>query len=146
MIKVRLIKLLSQAKKFVFLQVFCQWISLLCQIAVVFWIIDIIQKIYTHTAGFAFVRRYGAFIACCLAVRLAADKVYVWASYKASADVKLTLRDHIYRKLLRLGASYREDVPTAEIVQLASDGVEQLEVYFGKYLAQFIYRSRFLLF
>ena len=139
MIKVRLIKLLSQAKKFVFLQVFCQWISLLCQIAVVFWITDIIQKIYTHTADFAFVRRYGAFIACCLAVRLAADKVYVWASYKASADVKLTLRDHIYRKLLRLGASYREDVPTAEIVQLASDGVEQLEVYFGKYLAQFIY-------
>jgi len=139
MIKVRLIRLLSQAKKFVFLQVFCQWISLLCQIAVVFCITDIIQKIYTHTADFAFVRRYGAFIACCLAVRLAADKVYVWASYKASADVKLTLREHIYRKLLRLGASYREDVPTAEIVQLASDGVEQLEVYFGKYLAQFIY-------
>ena len=45
----------------------------------------------------------------------------------------------MYEKLLRLGASYRNSAPTAEIVQLASDGVEQLEIYFGKYLSQFGY-------
>ena len=45
----------------------------------------------------------------------------------------------MFEKLLRLGASYRDSAPTAEIVQLASDGVEQLEVYFGKYLSQFCY-------
>lgn len=45
----------------------------------------------------------------------------------------------IYRKLLRLGTSYKEKVNTAEVVQVAVEGVEQLETYFGAYLPQFFY-------
>ena len=139
MIKIRLIKLLSHAKKFVLLQVLCQWVSLLCQIAIIFFIGDIVQRLFAHEAIGALAPPYAAAALCCFAVRFASDRLYVAASYKASADVKITLRKHMYEKLLRLGASYRSSAPTAEIVQLASDGVEQLEIYFGKYLSQFAY-------
>src|SRR5699024_5502011 len=44
-----------------------------------------------------------------------------------------------YTKLLKLGASYREQVSTSEVVQLSGEGVEQLETYFGKYLPQLFY-------
>ncbi|MBC6720740.1 ABC transporter ATP-binding protein/permease [Treponema sp. Marseille-Q4130] len=139
MIKIRLIRLLSHAKKFVFLQVLCQWISLLCQIAIVFFISDIVQKLFVHEPIAPLAPLYAGAALCYFAVRFVSDRFYVAASYKASADVKITLRKHMYEKLLRLGASYRSSAPTAEIVQLASDGVEQLEIYFGKYLSQFGY-------
>ena len=40
---------------------------------------------------------------------------------------------------MKLGASYRESVATSEVVQMAAEGVEQLETYFGKYLSQLFY-------
>ena len=45
----------------------------------------------------------------------------------------------IYEKLLRLGTSYKEQVNTSEVVQVAVEGVDQLETYFGSYLPQFFY-------
>ena len=60
-------------------------------------------------------------------------------SYLSSKAVKKTLREQIYEKLLRLGASYNEQVKTSEVVQVAVEGVDQLETYFGAYLPQFFY-------
>ncbi len=60
-------------------------------------------------------------------------------SYLSSKAVKKTLRERIYEKLLRLGASYNEQVKTSEVVQVAVEGVDQLETYFGAYLPQFFY-------
>ena len=117
----------------------CQWLSLLCQITIVFFITDIVQRVFEHKPIAAIVPLYAGAALCCFAVRFVSDRFYVAASYKASADVKITLRKHIYEKLLRLGASYKSAAPTAEVVQLTSDGVEQLEIYFGKYLSQFAY-------
>ena len=47
--------------------------------------------------------------------------------------------EKIYEKLLRLGVSYREKISTSEVVQMSTEGVEQLEIYFGKYLPQLFY-------
>lgn len=49
------------------------------------------------------------------------------------------MREKIYRKLLKLGTSYKEQVKTSEVVQVAVEGVDQLETYFGAYLPQFFY-------
>ena len=45
----------------------------------------------------------------------------------------------IYEKLLRLGLAYQQKARTSEVVQLAVEGVDQLEVYFGSYLPQLCY-------
>ena len=60
-------------------------------------------------------------------------------SDKASKDVKRTLRSNIYAKLTRLGANYAETIATSEVVMLASEGVEQIDTYFAKYLPQLFY-------
>ena len=49
------------------------------------------------------------------------------------------MRERIYSKLLDLGASYNSQLKTSEIVQIAVEGVDQLETYFGQYLPQFFY-------
>lgn len=60
-------------------------------------------------------------------------------SYLSSRAVKAVLREKIYQKLLKLGASYKEQVRTSEVVQVSVEGVDQLETYFGAYLPQFFY-------
>ena len=62
-----------------------------------------------------------------------------WAGFRSSCAVKRRLRPVIYEKLLRLGPSYREHALTSEVVQVAVEGVDQLETYFGAYLPQFFY-------
>ncbi|MDY5883907.1 MAG: ABC transporter ATP-binding protein/permease, partial [Roseburia sp.] len=45
----------------------------------------------------------------------------------------------VYEKLMRMGSNYKNSLKTAEIVQISTEGVEQLEIYFGKYVPQFFY-------
>ncbi len=60
-------------------------------------------------------------------------------SFEASKQVKAGLRTMVYEKMMRLGSSYREYFQTSEVVQITTEGVEQLEIYFGKYMPQFFY-------
>lgn len=48
-------------------------------------------------------------------------------------------RELVYEKLMKLGSSYHAHFATSEIVQISTEGVEQLEIYFGKYVPQFFY-------
>ena len=137
MIKVRLIKLLSHAKKYVALQVLLQWISLIAQVLLIFCLSGMIAGLFENIIP-AF-EIYLPIISGSIVIRFLMEWLTSRTSYKASVDVKRILRSKIYEKLLRLGSSYRENVHTAEVVQLASEGVEQLEIYFGKYLSQFFY-------
>ena len=137
MIKIRLIKLLSHAKKYVVFQVLWQWISLIAQIVLIFCLSEMIAGLFGKTTPHFVVTV--PVIILCIAIRFLMEWLTSRTSYKASVDVKRILRSKIYEKLLRLGSAYRENVHTAEVVQLASEGVEQLEIYFGKYLSQFFY-------
>ena len=82
---------------------------------------------------------YGISILGAMALRFFCDRQASYASYEASVDVKRILREKVYGKLLRLGASYQEKVSTSEVVQMSAEGVEQLETYFGRYLPQLFY-------
>lgn len=139
MIKKRLLTLLSHGKKYIFYNVLWQWIALLFQIAVIFSAAGLLEK-----AAFGNVRAKDVgvtleVVLAALVMRFVCDKMAARASYHASVDVKRTLREKIYEKLLRLGTSYREQTATSAVVQMAAEGVEQLEVYFGKYLPQLFY-------
>ena len=60
-------------------------------------------------------------------------------TYFSAKQVKDKLRIKIYQKLLALQGRYEKVLSTAQIVQVTSEGVEQLESYFGSYLPQFFY-------
>lgn len=139
MIKTRLIKLLSHAGKYIVYNVLWQWFALLCQIAVVFSITALLEGVVTGNLQTQDMVRTAVVFAAAALIRFGCDKGAAHASFAASVDVKRILREKIYDKLLRLGASYREQTATSEVVQMAAEGVEQLETYFGRYLPQLFY-------
>lgn len=135
----RLIKLLKGSGKYIIYQIALQWLSLFAQIAIVWQVTQLIdgawQKSITNSD---FLTTFGI-VTAGLIVRFICDRLYSRACYLASVDVKRALREQIYKKVLWLGPSYREQIRTSEIVQMTGEGVEQLETYFGRYLSQFLY-------
>ena len=139
MIKKRLVGLLSHAKKYIGYQVMWQWIALIAQMGAVFNIAELLESVFYGTVAESQVIRTVVVLILCVAVRFLCERMTAAASYKASVDVKKILRQKIYEKMLRLGASYREQVSTSEVMQVCTEGVEQLETYFGRYLSQLFY-------
>lgn len=139
MIKTRLVSLLSHAKKYIVFVVLWQWISLFAQIAAVFTIADLLERVLSSSVESGTIIRTAVVLAVVTSVRFICEKLGARSSYLASADVKRILREKIYEKMLKLGASYSEQVASSEVVQVSTEGVEQLETYFGKYLPQLFY-------
>ena len=65
-----------------------------------------------------------------------------WAArlvaHRAAAQTKLSLRDRLYNHILKLGPGFLGSERTGALVNTAVEGVEQLEVYFGRYLPQLV--------
>lgn len=139
MIKKRLVGLLSHAKKYIVYQVIWQWLSLLCQILLIYSGTTLLTEALSGNVTLRMAAMYGILTVLAIALRVFCERGASKASCRASMDVKRILRDNIYAKLLRLGVSYRERVSTSEVVQLSGEGVDQLETYFGKYLPQLFY-------
>lgn len=139
MINKRLINTVPQTKKHIALNVVFQWISLICNIVIMFLIGFLINNLVNNTIDYKQVILGSIIICLLIIVRFVCTKMIGEQSFLASKSVKITLREMIYKKLLKLGTSYTDKVCTAEVVQASVEGVEQLETYFGSYLPQFFY-------
>lgn len=139
MIKTRLVGLLSHAKKYIVYTIFGQWISLLSQVLAVFSIANLLEHVVADDVTISVIEQTILILALVVIVRFMCERLTARASYLACVDVKRILREKIYEKMLRLGASYSEQVSSSEVVQVSTEGVEQLETYFGKYLPQLFY-------
>ncbi|BFK81198.1 ABC transporter ATP-binding protein/permease [Clostridium baratii] len=149
MINKRLINLCKESKKYIGLTVFSNWVVLLCNLIMILLIGKIINKVYYNIealkgVGFKeFIRNdigiYLLIFIGLLIVRFTFNVLYGYFSNKSSDVVKVKLRDMIYEKLLNLGLDYNKNLSTSSIVQSAIEGVEALEIYFGKYLSQLFY-------
>ena len=133
----RLINTVSDSKKYIAGNVVCQWVSLAANITMMMAVTRLLMQLYnkekTDIASIA------AVIFAAVIIRFVCARLSSKFSYLSSKAVKKTLREKIYEKLLRIGLSYKENVQTSEIVQVAVEGVDQLETYFGAYLPQFFY-------
>ncbi len=139
MISKRLISLMGSAKKYITWHVVIQLINLALNITAVFFMADIIQKAALGNVVKDDIIKVSLAIAVIVILRFIFNILMAKMSYKASGRVKQTLREKIYNKLLTLGSRYKEKFSTSEIVQISMEGVDQLEVYFGRYLPQFFY-------
>lgn len=139
MINKRLIGTVKESKKYIALNVAIQWCSLAANVimmaAISVLLASMAEKNVTRT------RIYTTIIiaAAAVVIRFLCAVGMSKMSYLSSKAVKKTLREKIYEKLLKLGTSYQEKVQTSEVVQVAVEGVDQLETYFGAYLPQFFY-------
>lgn len=139
MINKRLIGTVEESKKYIAGNVVSQWISLIANIAMMAAIAKMLQNLYEGNAGGRELALTAIIAVVAIGVRFVCANISAKMSYLSSKMVKKTLRQMIYQKLLRLGSSYKEQANTSEIVQVAVEGVEQLETYFGAYLPQFFY-------
>ena len=139
MIKTRLVGLLSHAKKYIVYTILWQWIALLSQVAAVFSIAGLLERVLYQSITGEVVKRTILTLLVVLIIRFLCERMGARSSYLACVDVKRILREKIYEKMLKLGASYSEQVSSSEVVQVSTEGVEQLETYFGKYLSQLFY-------
>lgn len=138
----RLLKEFEDNIKYVVGMVATLWISLVANVAMMLVIAGIVASFVeserlswtSRTVGVLFVTFILVFL-----VRAVATTYNTKFSFQASENVKLRLRTAVYEKLMRLGSNYRERVSTAEAVQISTEGVDQLEIYFGKYVPQFFY-------
>ena len=139
MINKRLIGTVAESRKYIAGNVVLQWCSLAANIAMMFSITNLFAGLYYGNTSSHTLWATAAVVVLALVIRFLCTTGASRMSYLSSKAVKKTLREKIYEKLLRLGASYNEQVKTSEVVQVAVEGVDQLETYFGAYLPQFFY-------
>lgn len=135
----RLIGTVKESKKYIAGNVITQWISLVANIAMMTAITVLLSAVFTDSLSDDLILITAVTAGIAVVVRAVCSIVSSRMSYLSSKAVKRVLREKIYSKLLRLGASYNEQIKTSEVVQVAVEGVDQLETYFGAYLPQFFY-------
>lgn len=139
MIDKRLIRTVRESKKYIAWNVIYQWISLVANITMMVSIADLLSRLFANTADRENFVCTVIVVAAAVGIRYFCAVQSAKMGYLSSKAVKKVLREKIYRKLLRLGSSYKEKAQTSEIVQISVEGVEQLKTYFGAYLPQFFY-------
>ena len=138
MINKRLMHIMGKSKKYVWSQVFFQWFSLLCNIVLMSGISLFLSQLSAGSTPDLWKNAIWILLPA-LAIRYVCTVLASRVSHYAAKQVKERLRTMIYEKLLRLGLAYQQKARTSEVVQLAVEGVDQLEVYFGSYLPQLCY-------
>lgn len=139
MINKRLINTVEESKKYIAGNVIFQWCSLAANIGMMTNITYLLQNLFRKTADKKDIIITVAVAVIAVIIRFICSTMSSKMSYLSSKSVKKTLREMIYKKLLKLGTSYGEQIKTSEIVQISVEGVDQLETYFGAYLPQFFY-------
>lgn len=139
MIKPWLLRIVGKTKRYIAGNVLASWIGLLANIVVISSVAGLLEALYTGTYTGAQGRQTLLYALCAVAVRVVCTLVSANMSFHASDEVKRVLRERIYRKLCSLGLSYTDKIGTSEAVQVAGEGVDQLEIYFGSYLPQLFY-------
>lgn len=140
MIKTRLIEQVPSSKKYIALTVLAQWLKTVANIVMIFILSNLLAQILDGKAfDFKRLLPYLGAIAAVMLVRYLCGYASSQTAFFSSSEVKKVLRQKMYKKLTRMGASYSEKVSTSEVLQVFVEGVDQLELYFGKYLPQFFF-------
>lgn len=139
MINKRLINEMGDTKKYIKVQVFLQWIALICNIVMVFTLTGLLQKAINGGVDTGEIIKTAIIFIVVMAIRHVVMYKESVCSGESSKVVKKKLRHMIYEKLLKIGDKYQEKFSTSEILQVSAEGVEQLEIYFSKYLPQLFY-------
>ncbi len=139
MINKRLMALVPESKRYIYLNVLYQWVALIANIALMYALSILFVALY-HGVNHSY------FVALLVLEAIGAGIIRYFCtcfsssmSHLSSQTVKKKLRSMIFEKLVRIGVGYDEVIASSEIVQTGVEGVDQLETYFGAYVPQFYY-------
>lgn len=135
----RLLKEFKDNQKYVAGMVLTQWLSLLANITLTYAIARYLGLLLHGQIAGRDTLVLSITLTAVFLVRACMTSCNSRLSFLASMRVKERLREQIFQKLMQLGSSYRKTAATSEAVQISTEGVDQLEIYFGKYVPQFFY-------
>jgi len=139
MIHKRLTRSVPKSKKWILLSALSSWISLLCNTAITFVTVRFIFGLYNSSLDTKTVFVLLSAASAALIIRVVAVRKRSYFSYRAGTEVKRTLRSMLYDKFISLKLNYSQYISMAEVTQIGTDGIEQLDSYFGAYLPQFFF-------
>ena len=91
------------------------------------------QAIDAMVRGENLLLAWGPWVALLLVAKLALGWLYRAAQYRASSLTKLTIRDTMYGHALKLGPAVLDKKRTGELVNIAVDGMDWIELFYGIY-------------
>ena len=139
MIHKRLTRSVPKSKKWILLSALSSWISLLCNVVITFVTVRFIFSLYNSSLDKKTVFVLLSAASAALIIRVIAVRKRSYFSYRAGTEVKRTLRSMLYDKFISLKLNYSQYISMAEVTQIGTDGIEQLDSYFGAYLPQFFF-------
>lgn len=159
----RLFSMAPGVGRLVAAKVLCQWIGMLANVVFVFTLVRMLEYLLLGTeitalngrlSGFAAhvgtstfaaglpggaIAAYAIVIVFAMVVRFLMLRSAAHFGTEAAERVKLALREKLFNKMLALGPSYSQRVGTADVVQSAGEGVEQIQSFFELFLPQLFY-------
>lgn len=162
----RLFSLAPGVGRLVAAKVLCQWVGLLANVVFVVTVVVMLSPalavvesafdpmfsmgdsglIFRLFIGFG----YGGFsaetyvgcvlaIVVCAVLRFLMMRAAAYFGAEAAERVKLALREQLFNKMLAIGPSYSQHISTADVVQSAGEGIEQIQSFFELFLPQLFY-------
>ncbi|MDR2109025.1 MAG: ATP-binding cassette domain-containing protein [Coriobacteriales bacterium] len=139
MVDSRMLAMIKGARRYVFCTAALQWAALLGYMGIISAIVYLLRQAFAGAVPDSVLLGILASIAVLLVARYICIRQSTYISYLSSLEAKGTLRDRLYRKMLDLGLAPDQKVRISEVLQMAGEGVEQIEAYFGRYLPQLLY-------
>lgn len=162
----RLFSLAPGVGRLVAAKVLCQWVGLLSNVVFVVTVVvmlspalAVVESVFDPMfsmgdsglisrlfVGFG----YGGFsaetyvgcvlaIVVCAVLRFLMMRAAAYFGAEAAERVKLALREQLFNKMLAIGPSYSQHISTADVVQSAGEGIEQIQSFFELFLPQLFY-------
>lgn len=135
----RLMREFQDNMKYMWGMVAAQWFMLFANVCLMLVAAQTISQVCSENVTAEYIKKLAVVLDAVIVVRSVSSYINSRLSFAASCNVKKRIRQKVYEKLMLLGSGYREYLSSAEAVQISTEGVEQLEIYFGKYVPQFFY-------
>ena len=135
----RLMREFKENRSMIAGMVLTQWLMLFANIVLMLATADMVEAVVTEKD---IPQTFIQLVVTLFLILIVREFLSYWnqqLSFCISKQLKERLRSLVYEKLMRMGSNYKNSLKTAEIVQISTEGVEQLEIYFGKYVPQFFY-------
>ncbi len=135
----RLMREFKENRSMIAGMVLTQWLMLFANIVLMLATVDMVEAVVTEKD---IPQTFIQLVVTLFLILIVRGFLSYWnqqLSFCISKQLKERLRSLVYEKLMRMGNNYKNSLKTAEIVQISTEGVEQLEIYFGKYVPQFFY-------
>lgn len=129
----------SDSKKFIYQSVFYQWLKLLISILFLWRIGTLIESSIKNALSFKDLVSSAVFLMALIPFRGYLSLKGHQLSFKAIEPIKKELRTKLYQKLIALEGKHTFNVKTSEIIQVASEGIEGIEIYIGRFMPQLYY-------